>query len=81
MPSTCCMMFYMSRRDRQKGARTMAKKKKNKSTVSDALKAAERQARLQAMADSGGRRAQRAVTFKDRRKEASRKACRGKAAW
>ena len=42
----------------------MAKNKKNKSTVSDALKAAERQARLQAMADSGGRRSQRAVTFK-----------------
>ena len=38
-------------------------KNKNKCIVSAALKKAERRARLQAMADSGGRRAQRAVTF------------------
>ena len=50
----------------------MAKNKKNKSIVSDALKAAERQARLQAMADSGGRKAHRAATFAVRTARAAR---------
>lgn len=55
----------------------MAKNKKNKSLVSDALKAAERQARLQAMADSGGRKPNRAATFAGADRK-GRKAARGR---
>lgn len=55
----------------------MAKKVKKNPTVSDALKAAERQARLRAIADSGGRKPNRAVTFAGADRK-GRKAARGR---
>jgi hypothetical protein len=55
----------------------MAKRKNSKTAVSDALKAAERAARLQAMANSGGRKANRAATFAGADRK-GRKAARGR---
>lgn len=53
------------------------KKTSNISQIVAASRAAERAARVEHMANSGGRSAFRSVTFPDRRKEANRKACRG----
>ena len=56
----------------------MAKNRKNKNTpqVMQSAKAVERAARVQHMADSGGRSAFRSVTMPDRRARANERACR-----
>jgi hypothetical protein len=56
----------------------MAKPKKvRKTAVTDVLRELERSARLQALADSGGRKANRASTFKGADRK-GRKAARGR---
>lgn len=58
----------------------MAKRKKNKTAdQSAAMRRANWNAKVDSMKE--GRMPPRAVTFPDRRKVASKKACRGKVAW